>query len=124
MRYASFVRPDGTATWGPETGAGLLDAPAAGAALGTQVPSSLLDLIRLGPDQGRGAVDGLIAAGAGALAPHTHDRAKVRLLAPLPVPPRNVIALGLNYHDHAAESRTGLGSPDLPVYFTKANFPQ
>lgn len=40
----------------------------------------------------------------------------VRLLAPVPEP-RSLICVGLNYHDHAAE--TGAASPTEPVLFAK-----
>ncbi len=43
---------------------------------------------------------------------------RVRLLAPIPHPARNVFCLGRNYADHAAER--GAAVPEHPVYFTKA----
>ena len=46
------------------------------------------------------------------------------LLAPIPVPRRNVIAVGLNYADHVKESSEARGKtsklPEHPVFFTKA----
>lgn len=42
----------------------------------------------------------------------------VTLLAPIPRPPKNVMCLGLNYADHAAE--TGASLPEHLVVFTKA----
>lgn len=42
---------------------------------------------------------------------------RVRLLAPIPVPARNIFCLGRNYADHAAER--GAAVPEHPVYFTK-----
>lgn len=42
---------------------------------------------------------------------------RVRLLAPIPAPARNVFCLGRNYADHAAER--GAAVPEHPVYFTK-----
>ncbi len=48
----------------------------------------------------------------------------VRLLAPIPVPRRNIMCLGLNYTEHAAESYTAQGKevklPEVPIIFTKA----
>lgn len=41
---------------------------------------------------------------------------EVRLLAPIPRPPK-LICVGLNYRDHAAES--GLEIPDVPTIFSK-----
>ena len=50
--------------------------------------------------------------------------AAVRLLAPIPRPRKNIMCLGLNYADHAAESLTAHGRavelPQHPVVFTKA----
>lgn len=51
--------------------------------------------------------------------------AKVRLLAPIPRPPRNVMCLGWNYAEHAAESAATKGLsikelPEFPIIFTKA----
>ncbi len=48
----------------------------------------------------------------------------VRLLAPIPNPPRNVMCLGRNYAEHARESFEARGEKvvmsDYPVIFTKA----
>jgi 2-keto-4-pentenoate hydratase/2-oxohepta-3-ene-1,7-dioic acid hydratase in catechol pathway len=44
---------------------------------------------------------------------------RVRLLAPIPWPARNIFCLGRNYADHAAER--GAAVPEHPVYFTKPN---
>lgn len=48
----------------------------------------------------------------------------VRLLAPIPIPRRNIICLGLNYADHAEEAARAAGKeiriPKHPVVFTKA----
>lgn len=47
----------------------------------------------------------------------------VKLCAPIPVPLRSVICLGLNYHDHVLELKDTLGNerkvPEFPVYFSK-----
>jgi 2-keto-4-pentenoate hydratase/2-oxohepta-3-ene-1,7-dioic acid hydratase in catechol pathway len=45
--------------------------------------------------------------------------AGTRLLAPIPRPRRNIVCVGLNYAEHAAESRVTQGIPDVPVFFTK-----
>ncbi len=42
---------------------------------------------------------------------------RVRLLAPIPTPARNIFCLGRNYAEHAAER--GAAAPEYPVYFTK-----
>lgn len=48
--------------------------------------------------------------------------ADVHLLAPVVRPPKNVIALGLNYREHALETQRvqGIPFPEYPVFFTKA----
>jgi 2-keto-4-pentenoate hydratase/2-oxohepta-3-ene-1,7-dioic acid hydratase in catechol pathway len=47
-----------------------------------------------------------------------------RLLAPIPVPRRNIMCLGLNYLEHAEESYTAQGKnvslTEVPLVFTKA----
>lgn len=46
---------------------------------------------------------------------------RVRLLPPLPDPPRNVFCVGVNYRSHFDEGNRPLGTaaPDAPVLFTK-----
>jgi len=48
--------------------------------------------------------------------------AEIRLTAPIPRPRKNLICLGLNYHDHWAETagRRGEPLPSVPVFFTKS----
>jgi 2-keto-4-pentenoate hydratase/2-oxohepta-3-ene-1,7-dioic acid hydratase in catechol pathway len=46
-----------------------------------------------------------------------YPQKRVRLLAPIPSPSRNIFCLGRNYADHAAER--GAAAPEHPVYFTK-----
>ncbi len=49
---------------------------------------------------------------------------KVRLLAPIPRPRKNIVCLGKNYAAHAVETSRALGRPEhipeQPVFFTKA----
>jgi|TARA_R110000765_G_scaffold283860_1_gene380714 2-keto-4-pentenoate hydratase/2-oxohepta-3-ene-1,7-dioic acid hydratase in catechol pathway len=52
----------------------------------------------------------------------------VKILAPIPVPKRDIICVGLNYHDHAKEFQSSgydtntskKAAPDNPIIFTKA----
>jgi len=48
--------------------------------------------------------------------------AEIHLAAPIPRPRKNLICLGLNYHDHWAETagRRGEPLPSVPVFFTKS----
>lgn len=87
------------------------------------------DLIRLAPTDPDTPVDLLAAIERGApIEPsatwESRPLGNVRLEAPLPVPRRNIVCLGLNYADHAAEAQ-GLAPgtaelPEHPVVFTKA----
>jgi 2-keto-4-pentenoate hydratase/2-oxohepta-3-ene-1,7-dioic acid hydratase in catechol pathway len=71
------------------------------------------------------SVIAVIAGGAAALdrvrdylktAPASEDAAAIRLLAPIPKPPK-IICIGLNYRDHAAESNMAI--PEVPTVFAK-----
>ena len=89
-------------------------------------PRSMLELIQGGEaplalareawEYGRGLVDqqGLDDLARRKLA---YPLKRVRLLAPIPAPGRNVFCLGRNYAEHAAER--GAAVPEHPVYFTK-----
>lgn len=46
--------------------------------------------------------------------------AKVKLLAPIPRPARNIFCIGKNYGDHARELGTDAAFPETPIVFTKA----
>ncbi|MEJ2746435.1 MAG: fumarylacetoacetate hydrolase family protein [Anaerolineae bacterium] len=85
----------------------------------TAVSPTLLALIQQGPagvQKARAAIDN---------ATHTIPLADVALLAPIPVPDRNVMCLGWNYAEHAQESAETKGLqikelPQYPIVFTKA----
>ncbi|MEX1253316.1 MAG: fumarylacetoacetate hydrolase family protein [Dehalococcoidia bacterium] len=81
-------------------------------ASGGSLPDDMLSFI----EQGDPALDGArrLQASEGARA-----LAETKLLAPIPRPRRNVVCVGLNYAEHAAESRVTQGLPEHPVYFTK-----
>jgi 2-keto-4-pentenoate hydratase/2-oxohepta-3-ene-1,7-dioic acid hydratase in catechol pathway len=64
---------------------------------------------------GRAALDAAARTGQRADAVR-HARERVRLLAPIPDPPK-IVCVGLNYRDHAAES--GAPIPKEPVLFSK-----
>lgn len=83
------------------------------------VPSTMLGLIALG-HEGLAAVRA--ALGAKRLA-----RESVKLLAPIPKAPRNIMCVGKNYHEHAKEFHgSGFDAsgkeaiPEAPIIFTKA----
>lgn len=85
------------------------------------LPESMQAFIEAGTpalERARELIDSL-GGDADALARASMPLADVRLLAPIPRPPRNIVCVGLNYAEHAAESRTTQGVPEHPVYFAK-----
>ena len=98
------------------------------ARIGAVVEDRVIDLADVAPN-----MITLIELGAAGLAQAqaTIDSASdsmplsgLQLLAPIPDPRRNILCLGLNYAEHAAESAatgaTPADLPDYPVIFTKA----
>lgn len=97
--------------------------------------TTIIDLSVAAPELARDML-GLIAAGDAALATvrrsADNDKGRraidsVRLLAPIPRPLRNIIAVGKNYREHAREfeksgydATGGKDIPELPIIFTKA----
>lgn len=84
----------------------------------THIAPDMLTLIEMGAS---GIAQGKSAAAAGETAV---SLSAVHLLAPIPNPRRNVMCLGLNYAEHAAESYGARGQetkiPTAPIVFTKA----
>jgi 2-keto-4-pentenoate hydratase/2-oxohepta-3-ene-1,7-dioic acid hydratase in catechol pathway len=72
----------------------------------------LLGVIGGGP----GALDRVRAWAADAPGGAAVDAAEAKLLAPVPRPPK-IVCIGLNYRDHAAESKAVI--PDVPTVFAK-----
>jgi 2-keto-4-pentenoate hydratase/2-oxohepta-3-ene-1,7-dioic acid hydratase in catechol pathway len=89
-------------------------------------PSDMLDLIRSGPSALR-VVQGLSLEAARHLrggmwratarSPVVRPVDRVRLLAPIPRPTKNIFCMGRNYAEHAKER--GVEVPTVPVFFTK-----
>ncbi len=80
-------------------------------ASGGALPSDVLAFI----EAGEGALERARQLSTGDGTPLS----RLRLLAPIPRPARNIVCVGLNYAEHAAESRVTQGVPEHPVYFTK-----
>lgn len=114
---------DTAASLGVIQGDLVVDVVALGEAIGEDFPDSMLDMI----DAGRPGLNALSRAldtmdgdfpiwTATALA-------NVKLLAPIPVPRKNVFGIGLNYVEHVAESAKSLDTsadlPKEPVVFSK-----
>ena len=81
-------------------------------------PNSMLGLIAAGPEFWSGLAKLLSHPGATPV-----SLSDVELMAPIPVPSKNIICLGWNYADHAKEGMAVRGSeaelPQHPVVFTK-----
>jgi 2-keto-4-pentenoate hydratase/2-oxohepta-3-ene-1,7-dioic acid hydratase in catechol pathway len=114
VRLVTFSAPSVTPRTGALVDEGVVDLTEAG------LPADMLDLIRLGPPALEIAAEAIERA-----APV--PRGAVRIHAPLSRPPKNVMCVGRNYPDHAAEfSRSGFDAsersvvPEHPVIFTKA----
>jgi 2-keto-4-pentenoate hydratase/2-oxohepta-3-ene-1,7-dioic acid hydratase in catechol pathway len=108
MRLLTYER-DGVPRLGLLAGGRVVDVAEAS---GGSLPDDMLSFI----EQGDAALEGArrLQAGEGARA-----LAETKLLAPIPRPKRNVVCVGLNYAEHAAESGVTQGLPEHPVYFTK-----
>jgi 2-keto-4-pentenoate hydratase/2-oxohepta-3-ene-1,7-dioic acid hydratase in catechol pathway len=116
MKFLTF-RHDGAVHVGALTadGKSVVDLTAAGVATG------MLDLIE--------RFDSLGAKIAAVLSSDTaRPIERIEILAPIPVPRRNIFCVGKNYHDHAAEfgssgfdsgSVGGSEIPEYPIIFTK-----
>ncbi len=115
---AAVIRGDGCAV--------LLDHRAAAAAgLPGDSPAlsgSLVDLIGQG-DAGLAAARKVVAVAGAATAVTVVPVERVRLLAPIPRPAKNVFCVGRNYAEHIAEGERAqnikIGVTEVPVFFTK-----
>ena len=69
-------------------------------------------------EQGARALDAAAALHGGA---KSAPLAGVTLCAPIELPRRNIVCVGLNYAEHVAESKSvaGADAPQYPVFFTK-----
>ncbi len=121
MRLLTYDR-DGAPRLGLALDDRVVDAAEAASALdGAPLPEDMLAFIEQEEPallRARQVVDAL-APDQAALARLSRPLAETRLLAPIPRPGRNLVCVGLNYAEHAAESRVTEGVPDDPVYFTK-----
>ncbi|AEI81030.1 fumarylacetoacetate hydrolase family protein [Cupriavidus necator N-1] len=94
-----------------------------GAAVGVDIPSTMLEFIDLGPEAVR-STSALLNEYRGKLPFSVAVPASnVKLLAPIPRPRKNIWGIGLNYVEHVAESSRSLDTskelPKEPVIFSK-----
>ncbi|MBY0298224.1 MAG: fumarylacetoacetate hydrolase family protein [Methylobacterium sp.] len=101
---------------GVKTDRGILDAVAAGEALGLPAPRDMDDLLQ----NGRGeSLARLVAAARERGTPALYAREETVSFAPLVTRPEKIIMMGFNYRTHAAE--TGTPVPKDPPLFNKYN---
>lgn len=105
MKFVTFRRPDG----GPEAGVLLAETVVGLSAAGF---ADMLAVLASGAG-GRASIESFVAKPP---ARSVFPVSAVRLLAPVPRPPK-LICLGLNYRDHIAEAKRDI--PTVPVIFTK-----
>ena len=121
MRLLTYER-DGIPRLGLLLDGRVVDAAEASSSLGGEtVPNDILAFIEQGEaalECARRVVESL-SADREALTRASRPLAETRLLAPVPRPRRNLVCVGLNYAEHAAESRVTQGPPEHPVFFTK-----
>ena len=88
---------------------------------GAELPSEMLSFIAAGePALARALeVAEALSSDRTALTRLSLPLSEVHLLAPVPRPRRNIVCVGLNYAEHASESRITSGLPEHPVYFSK-----
>lgn len=101
----------------------VVDVERLGAAVGMTFPTTMLDLIDLGPDA-PAALDRALRETDGKRVPGVAVHIEnVKLLAPIPRPRKNIFGIGLNYVEHVAESARTLDTskdlPTKPVVFSK-----
>ncbi|HBM11462.1 MAG TPA: FAA hydrolase family protein, partial [Rhodospirillaceae bacterium] len=101
----------------------VIDVGLLGAAFGEEFPTSMLDLIDLGPAGLAAVEDALVEADGRWPIGSALPIQNVTLLAPIPRPRKNIFGIGLNYVEHVAESSKSLDTskdlPTQPVIFSK-----
>ncbi len=109
---------NGETRWGALGGGRIVDLNAAHAERGLEIPlaPTVLDFIRAGETTWNAARDTLAWLGDRELENVTFGIEQVRLLAPIPRPGK-IIGVGLNYVDHARETKKAV--PTKPILFAK-----
>jgi 2-keto-4-pentenoate hydratase/2-oxohepta-3-ene-1,7-dioic acid hydratase in catechol pathway len=101
----------------------VIDVGLLGLAFGEEFPTTMLDLIDLGPAGLAAVADALGEADGRWPIGSALPVENVTLLAPIPRPRKNIFGIGLNYVEHVAESSKSLDTskdlPTQPVIFSK-----
>ena len=123
MRLVTYRLEQDEARVGVERGNIIIDIEAFGEACGLPLPSTMLELIDLGPVALRAIAAELDIADDGDLVATSFPASNAKILAPIPRPRKNIFGIGLNYTEHVAESARSLDTsaelPQEPVIFSK-----
>lgn len=123
MRLVTYRLGEGEGRVGLQHEGLVIDVQGFGAALDLALPSTMLELIDLGPLALEVLKEQLASADKYDLLGCSVPEGNVRLLAPIPRPRKNIFGIGLNYTEHVAESARALDTsdqlPKQPVIFSK-----
>lgn len=101
----------------------VIDIEKLGSTTGMQFPSTMLELIDLGPDALSAIGRAVRETDENRPAGISLYEENVQLMAPIPRPRKNIFGIGLNYVEHVSESARSLDTssdlPKEPVVFTK-----
>lgn len=115
MKLVRFLHSEGE-SYGVLTDGNVLSLPTLANSLRVLVPATLDILLSLGAEGLRSIEKLKQDATQVEIKAATIKLSDIRILAPLPSPPK-IVCLGLNYRDHAAEQ--GANLPDEPLIFMK-----
>ncbi len=122
MKLVTYSYNDSIQRIGVMQNDSIIDISQLGAIVGKDFPVTMLDLIDFGFPMVE-KISKAISDHASDLAGISHPVEKVKLLAPIPRPRKNIIGIGLNYTEHVAESARTLDTsnelPQQPVIFSK-----
>ena len=123
MRLVTYRLGQEAARAGVEHGNLIVDVEDFGEVCGLPLPSTMLELIDLGPVALQELAAALDGVDAGDLVATSFPASNAKLLAPIPRPRKNIFGIGLNYTEHVAESARALDTsadlPQEPVIFSK-----
>ena len=123
MRLVTYRLGQDGARVGVERDGLIIDVEHFGEVYGLPLPSTMLELIDMGPLALQQLDEALVDADQADLVGTSVPASNAKLLAPIPRPRKNVFGIGLNYTEHVAESARSLDTskdlPQEPVIFSK-----
>ena len=123
MRLVTYRLGQEGARAGVERDGLIIDVEHFGEVYGLPLPSTMLELIDMGPLALQQLEEALTDADQADLVGTSVPASNAKLLAPIPRPRKNIFGIGLNYTEHVAESARSLDTsaelPQEPVIFSK-----